>query len=68
MTQSSATPGNTQQTTGKTAIRPFRVSFPDADLTDLRERIEATRWPERETVADQSQGAQLATVQKLARY
>ena len=67
MTQSSATPG-IQQSTSKAAIRPFRVSFPDADLTDLRRRIEATRWPERETVADQSQGTQLATIQKLARY
>jgi pimeloyl-ACP methyl ester carboxylesterase len=65
--QSSATPG-TQQATGKAAIRPFRVNFSDAELTDLRKRIEATRWPERETVADQSQGTQLATIQKLARY
>ena len=67
MTQPSATPG-TQQAAGKTAIRPFRVNFSDAELTDLRKRIEAMRWPERETVADQSQGAQLATIQKLARY
>jgi pimeloyl-ACP methyl ester carboxylesterase len=44
------------------------VSFPDADLQELRRRIEATRWPERETVADASQGVQLATMQKLARY
>jgi pimeloyl-ACP methyl ester carboxylesterase len=52
----------------KTAIRPFRVDVLEAELTDLRRRIEATRWPERETVADASQGVQLATMQKLARY
>jgi pimeloyl-ACP methyl ester carboxylesterase len=49
------------------AIRPFRVSFPESSLTDLRSRIQATRWPERETVTDASQGVQLATVQRLAR-
>ena len=49
-------------------IRPFRVNFPDADLQEMRRRIEATRWPERETVADASQGVKLATMQKLARY
>ncbi len=53
---------------GADAIRPFHVHFPDAALTDLKRRIAATRWPERETVTDQSQGVQLATVQKLARY
>ncbi|WP_326827210.1 epoxide hydrolase family protein [Streptomyces sp. NBC_01751] len=55
-------------TSDQHAIRPFTFEFPEADLKDLRARIEATRWPERETVADQSQGTQLATVQKLARY
>ena len=50
------------------AIRPFTIETPEADLDDLRTRIEATRWPEKETVADQSQGPQLATMQKLARY
>jgi pimeloyl-ACP methyl ester carboxylesterase len=49
-------------------IRPFRVNFSDTELTELRRRISATRWPERETVTDQSQGPQLATMQKLARY
>jgi pimeloyl-ACP methyl ester carboxylesterase len=49
-------------------IRPFQVSFPDEDLTDLRRRIKATRWPERETVPDASQGVQLAMMQELARY
>lgn len=51
-----------------TGIRPFRVNIPEEELTELRRRIEATRWPDRETVADQSQGTQLATVQALARY
>ena len=51
-----------------TAIRPFEASFPETDLADLRKRINATRWPERETVTDASQGVQLATMQKLARY
>src|SRR5258706_11528063 len=54
--------------TDKTAIRPFRVNVPEAELTELRRRINATRWPERETVADASQGVQLATTQALARY
>jgi pimeloyl-ACP methyl ester carboxylesterase len=49
-------------------IRPFHVSFPDSDLAELRRRIKATRWPEREIVADASQGVQLATMQKLAAY
>jgi pimeloyl-ACP methyl ester carboxylesterase len=50
------------------AIRPFRVHFSEESLSDLRRRIQATRWPDKETVADQSQGVQLATIQKLARY
>jgi pimeloyl-ACP methyl ester carboxylesterase len=50
------------------SIRPFHISFPQADLVDLRRRIAATRWPERETVADDSQGVQLATMKALARY
>jgi pimeloyl-ACP methyl ester carboxylesterase len=58
----------TSGTTGKDALRPFQVNIPEADLTDLRRRIEATRWPERETVPDATQGVQLATVQALARY
>jgi pimeloyl-ACP methyl ester carboxylesterase len=52
----------------KTAVRPFRANFPDSELAELRKRINATRWPDRETVADQSQGVQLATIQALARY
>src|SRR3954452_3403809 len=49
-------------------IRPFRFAVPEDELVDLRHRITATRWPERETVADASQGVQLATTQALARY
>jgi pimeloyl-ACP methyl ester carboxylesterase len=51
-----------------TAIRPFQVSIPEAELTELRRRITATKFPERETVDDMSQGVPLATVQMLARY
>ena len=54
--------------TEASAIRPFHVSFPEAELTELRRRVNATRWPERETVTDATQGVQLATVQKLADY
>jgi len=49
-------------------IRPFRMTFPDELLVDMHRRIVETRWPEKETVADASQGVQLATMQKLARY
>jgi pimeloyl-ACP methyl ester carboxylesterase len=55
-------------TTAGDTVRPFMVEFPDADLADLRARIAATRWPEKETVEDPSQGVQLATMQALARY
>jgi pimeloyl-ACP methyl ester carboxylesterase len=50
------------------AIRPFSFHASDADLADLKRRIEATRWPDKETVDDDSQGVQLATMQKLAAY
>src|SRR5712672_1818295 len=50
------------------AIRTFRVNVPEEALVDLRRRVSATRWPEHETVADQSQGVQLATIQHLAHY
>ncbi len=50
------------------AIRPFRVHVPQAAIDDLRRRIAATRWPDKETVADQSQGVQLATMKELVRY
>ena len=68
MTQISATQPSNEQAADKNAIRPFHVNVPEAELTELRRRINATRWPERETVTDASQGVQLATIQKLARY
>jgi pimeloyl-ACP methyl ester carboxylesterase len=67
MTQTSATqPGNKQASDN--LIRPFHVNVPEAELTELRRRINATKWPERELVADPSQGVQLATMQALTRY
>jgi pimeloyl-ACP methyl ester carboxylesterase len=60
---------NVKQTALDTSgIRPFHFSASEAELNELRRRITATRWPERETVSDQSQGPQLKTLQKLARY
>ncbi len=56
------------KTTDMTAIRPFQVNVPETELSELRRRINATRWPDRETVTDATQGVQLATMQKLARY
>ncbi len=53
---------------GTPAIRPFRVNVPEAELADLRRRIKSTRFPEKEPVADHSQGVPLATMEKLARY
>jgi pimeloyl-ACP methyl ester carboxylesterase len=64
----SATSQGSAQATDRTALRPFFVNVPEAELTELRDRINATRWPERETVADASQGVQLATMRALARY
>jgi pimeloyl-ACP methyl ester carboxylesterase len=58
----------TEKSAGATAIRPFTIEIPEAELEALRARIAATRWPEKETVPDQSQGVQLATMQALARY
>jgi pimeloyl-ACP methyl ester carboxylesterase len=68
MTPTSATQERSEQAVDKTAIRPFHVNVPEAELTELRRRIKATRWPERETVTDETQGVQLATMQKLASY
>ena len=68
MTQTSATQQGSKQAADKNAIRPFHVNVPEAELTELRRRINATKWPERETVTDASQGVQLATIQALARY
>src|SRR5678810_833028 len=50
------------------AIRPFQVNFPEARLVDLRKRVNATVWPDKETVSDESEGIQLAVIQKLAKY
>jgi pimeloyl-ACP methyl ester carboxylesterase len=69
MTQTIATPQGSKQAADKNAIRPFpKMSVPDTELTELRRRINATRWPERETVTDATQGVQLATTQALASY
>src|SRR6476660_1805629 len=68
MTQISATPHGGKQTDDKNAIRPFHVHVEEAEITELRRRINATKLPERETVTDASQGVQLATMQALARY
>jgi pimeloyl-ACP methyl ester carboxylesterase len=57
-----------QMSSDKTAVRPFRVDVPEAELTDLRRRIKATRLPEKEPVSDKSQGVPLDTIEKLARY
>jgi pimeloyl-ACP methyl ester carboxylesterase len=65
MTESIATQRASEQAD---AIRPFQMNFPEAELTELRRRVNATKWPERETVTDATQGVQLATVQALARY
>jgi pimeloyl-ACP methyl ester carboxylesterase len=59
---------HTQTTRTDPAIRPFRIHVPEAALTDLHQRIAATRWPERETVTYRSPGAQLAKVRELVRY
>ena len=55
-------------TEADTAIRPFTVHVSDKELADLRRRLAGTRWPDKETVADESQGAQLANLQELVRY
>jgi len=69
MTQTGATQPGREPAADKTAIRLFQVAkVPEAELTELRRRINATRWPERETVTDATQGVQLATTQKLAQY
>jgi pimeloyl-ACP methyl ester carboxylesterase len=64
----SATELAEQSGSENSAIRPFQVGFPQADLDDLRRRVLAARWPERETVSDDSQGVRLALIQELADY
>ena len=59
---------DSEKAAAQVEIRPFRVNVPEADVADLKRRIVATKWPDRETVNDQTQGVQLATVQALARY
>jgi pimeloyl-ACP methyl ester carboxylesterase len=59
---------DTARNTEASDIRPFEVNVPEADLEDLRRRLAATRWPDRETVPDRSQGAPLADLQELVRY
>src|SRR3954467_6256540 len=61
-------PSKSRAGTDNTAIRPFKFTASEAQLADLKSRIAATRWPSKELVADQSQGVQLATIQKLASY
>ena len=61
-------PAKTGAAADDASIRPFHINFPDADLADLRRRVAATKFPEREAVNDATQGVQLATMQKLARY
>jgi hypothetical protein len=65
---SNSLPAKSPATTEDKAIRPFRVKIPEEALVDLRRRLAATRWPDQETVTDRSQGAQLATMNELARY
>ena len=65
---SSLIPANVSAATEDTTIRPFRINVPEEELTNLRRRVAATRWPDPETVADDLQGVPLATMQELARH
>ena len=65
---STAVPATRSRTTADDAIRPFKIKIPQAQLNDLKRRIKDTRWPDKETVADESQGVPLATLQELARH
>jgi pimeloyl-ACP methyl ester carboxylesterase len=68
MIQTTAQQLNNDESSDKNVIRPFRVNVPEAELTELRRRIKATRWPSQELVKDRSQGVQLATLRALAHY
>src|SRR5215218_7752919 len=68
MTTTTKPPVDTTQDARTAAVRPFRVDVPQSDLDDLRQRLAATRWPDRETVPDRSQGAKLADLQQLVEY
>lgn len=59
---------NTAKTNSEELIRPFHISVPEADIAELRQRINATRWPAKETVTDQSQGVKLEKIQNLVKY
>jgi pimeloyl-ACP methyl ester carboxylesterase len=61
-------PATARAATEDNTIRPFRIDIPEDQLADLRRRVKATRWPDRETVGDRSQGVQLADIQELVRY
>ena len=67
MTTATTQPNPAQRSAAE-AIRPFRAHFSDDALADLKRRVSATRWPDKETAADESQGVQLATIQQIARY
>src|SRR5512132_3180528 len=66
--RSHMTEGTQQTSSDNTTVRAFQVGFPEAELSELRRRVNATRWPERETVTDDSQGMPLAMMQELAGY
>ena len=68
MSAASSSPAHSAVAAEGSAIRRFRNNAPEEALAELRKRISATQWPDRETVKDQSQGPQLATMQNLARY
>jgi pimeloyl-ACP methyl ester carboxylesterase len=68
MTRAGPLPAELDERTEVGTIRPFHIDVPEEELADLRRRIAATRWPERETVTDESQGVELATMQELVRY
>src|SRR5215207_11369754 len=63
-----AAPAGSDVMEGDSAVRPFRINVPEEQLVELRRRIAATRWPDRETVPDRSQGVQLAKLQELIHY
>jgi pimeloyl-ACP methyl ester carboxylesterase len=65
---SAASPTQSSEGAADDSIRNFKISFPEADLDDLRRRLAGTRWPEKETVADDTQGVPLALIQELAQY
>src|SRR5580704_5061154 len=66
--QNTMAKGGVTPAADNSAIRPFHINFPGSEIADLRMRVNATKWPDRETVSDPSQGVQLETTQKLARY